>query len=93
MASLTLDQADINRIEEIRQQFDPASHLVTADALEALNPQERKAAVVFMRELIRDELYGNLIFRTALKAAADHRVTDSEDTAYQRFMMPGTTAT
>ena len=37
-----------------------------------------------MREVIRDELYGNLIYRTALKAAADYRVVN-EDTAYQPF--------
>jgi hypothetical protein len=55
------------------------------DALEGLDIEERDAATAYMREAIRDELYGNLILRTALKAAAAYRVADHEDTAKARF--------
>jgi hypothetical protein len=92
MAQVTLDQTDIDRIEEVLQQFDPASHLAAQDALEGMNPEEREAAFVFMREAIRDELYGNLIWRTALEAAATHRVTTSRKRPFKESTTPGTTA-
>jgi hypothetical protein len=72
MAQLTLDQTDIDRIEEVRRQFDPAEHLATADLFEGLESEEKEAALKFMREMIRDELYGGLIQRAALEAMVDH---------------------
>jgi len=85
MAQLTLDQTDIDRIEEVRSQFDPAEHLATAGLFEALRFEEREAALKFMREMIRDELYGALIWRTALEAYMTHRVVDFGPTAMQPF--------
>ena len=85
MAQLTLDQTDIDRIEEVRSQFDPAEHLATAGLFEALRFEEREAALKFMREMIRDELYGALIWRTALEACMTHRVVDFGPTAMQPF--------
>jgi hypothetical protein len=73
MAKITLDQTDIDRIEEIRRQFDPAEHLATADVLEDLRFEEREFALQFMRETIRDELYGGLIQRAALETMVEHR--------------------
>jgi hypothetical protein len=83
MAQVTLDQTDIDRIEEFRRQFDPAEHLATAGLLEDLRFEEREAALQFMREAIRDELYGGVIWRAALKAVADHRVA-IEDVSHQK---------
>jgi hypothetical protein len=77
MAQLTLDQTDIDRIEEVSKQFDPAEHLATAGLLEDLRFEEREAALKFMREMLRDELYGGLIERAALEAMVEHRVCSS----------------
>ena len=84
---------DIDRIEEVSRQFDPAQHLATADLFEGLEFEEKEAALKYMREMIRDELYGNLIWRTALKACMTHRVVDLNRPPCSPSTRRGTTAT
>jgi len=81
MAQLKLSEAELARVSEICRDLDPATHDLTREHLERIQPAAmRERVAVYLRACLRAELLGGLLLRAVCSSARELAIADAETT-------------
>jgi hypothetical protein len=77
VAEIVFTDEEMAEVERLCTEFDPASHVLTMDHLQAIeDPDNRELAIEVFRDHVRGELLGGLMLRAVARAAGHLDIAD-----------------